>query len=221
MRKAALVIALISGCATAHPPAAGEPGEELRLELARAYMRTGAYVAALPLIQRSLAERPSDPEVRTLYATVLRERKLYEQAETEFLTVVHAAPRHAPAWAGLGIVYDLLHRPGEAERAHTRSVKLEPKNAAYWNNLGFSRLIAGREEAAIQALEHALALDPSLVVAYNNLGFAYGRRGDDERAQRCFRAAGSDEGAATNLLLVHSLREAAEPTRADEKGGRP
>lgn len=194
------------GASKAHLQKAEIDGRLLRVELAQTYVGRGAYEAAIPLLRLAVAEFPDSPRVRTLYGTVLRERGLYPQAEREFLAALRTAPGFAPAWAGLGILYDLMRRPADAERAHRRAIALAPGVAAYWNNLGFSLYVAGRTDEAIAALERALALDPSLVVAYNNLGFAYGRKGDYANAERCFRGAagGSGEaGAYLNLALVY------------------
>lgn len=201
-----LSLVLASGCAAsqAHMRKAQRDGEMLRVELAETYVRKGAYEAAVPLLTRAVAEHPNSPRVRVLYATVLRERGLYPQAEREYKMAIKLARRYAAAWAGLGLLYDLMRRPDDAEAAHRMAVRLAPRDAGYWNNLGFSMYLAGKNEEAIASLEQALELDPSLVVAYNNLGFAYGRRGAYDDAARCFRtAAGSEAVARVNLALVY------------------
>jgi Flp pilus assembly protein TadD len=181
-------------------------GEALRVDLAETYVEKGAFDAATPLLVRAVAELPDEPRVRFLYGVVLREKRLYPQAERELRKAVTLAPGYARAWDGLGVLYDLWRRPADAEAAHRRAVELAPDVAAYWNNLGFSLYVAGKTDDAILALEQALALDPSLVQAYNNLGFAYGRRGDMTAAERCFRAAGSEPMALVNLALVFEER---------------
>jgi Flp pilus assembly protein TadD len=207
------------GCASqSHLRKADLEGRRLRLELAEAYVNKGAYAAALPLVQQSIREFPDSPEVRVLYATVLRERGSLLQAERELKRAIAKAPRLASAHAGLGMIYDLTRRPEAALRQHRLAVKLSPRNAGYWNNLGFSLLVTGQSEDAVDALEKAIELDPSLVMAYNNLGFAYARLGREEEALRTFRAAVGDAGAYINLAYVYDERgdEDAARTLRDE-----
>jgi Flp pilus assembly protein TadD len=110
----------------------------------------------------------------------------------------------------MGLLFDLMHRPEEAQRAHRAALLLAPSSATYWNNLGFSLFVAEQNDEAVAALEKALSLDPGLVVAYNNLGFAYGRRGDMADAERSFRTAGGEIGALVNMAIVHERRGDAE-----------
>jgi Flp pilus assembly protein TadD len=194
----------LSGCASDQSlQKAEKDGELLRFDLARTFVRKGAYVAALPLVQKAAAEHPDNPDVRTLHGTVLRERSLYPQAEREYLAALERAPNFAEAWAGLGILYDLMGRHEDALKAHRKSLELSPREASYWNNLGFSYYIAGEDDKAIDALQRALGLDASLVVAYNNLGFAYAKKQDFVNARRCFHAALGEVSGNLNLALAY------------------
>jgi Tfp pilus assembly protein PilF len=210
-------LCLAAGCATQDSlERAEQAGEALRLDLAESYVRKGAYAAAMPLVKRSVEEHPESAHLHVLYAAVLREQGLYPQAEKELLAALEREPQSAAAFAGQGLLYELMRRPDEALAAHRRAVALAPKNAMYWNNFGFSLYVRGRTDGAVYALERALALDPSLVVAYNNLGFAYGRLKDYEGARRAFRSAVGETGAEANMALVYQSngnRRAEEPAR--------
>jgi Tfp pilus assembly protein PilF len=203
-RRALIGLVVVAACASSqHVRKTEAEGRALRSDLAEMYIEKKAYDAALPLLKRSLAEDPKNPHLHTLYATVLRERALYPQAEGEYLTALKLDEKHAPAWAGIALLYDLTHRPVDAERAHRRALALAPGAAAYYNNYGFSLYIAGRYDEAIVVLEKALLIDPTLSVAYNNLGFAYGRRGRYDDAERTFRTGGGEIAAKLNLALVY------------------
>ncbi len=201
-----LAAALLSGCAASGATIkdADRDGAALRVDLARTFVSRGAWEAAAPLLARAVIETPDNAEVRTLYATVLRERTLYPQAEREFRAALALDPRAAAAHAGLGVLYDLTRRPAEAEPAHRAAIALAPRYAPFWNNLGFSLLVVDRADEACAALEQALALDPSLAVAYNNLGFAHGRKRDYIAAERAFRAAGTEAHTRMNLSIAHA-----------------
>jgi len=221
MMKRLLVMLLASGCATsANLRKTEEDGEKMRFDLAETYVRKGAYAAAIPLLRREVIAHPKNDAVHTLYAIVLREQGLYPQAEKELKAALALAPASPRALDAIGVLYDLMRRPEEAEAAHRAALSAAPSAAMYWNNLGFSLYVAKKTDDAIVALERALALDPGLVVAYDNLGFAYGRRGDDAGAERCFRTAGGELGSRVNMAIVYEQRgesERASRLRADAK----
>lgn len=219
--KRALALMLAAGCATAsHVKKMEAEGEALRLDLAESYVHKKSYVAAIPLLRRSVDSDPKDPRAHVLFGVVLREQGLYPQAEKELKTATELKPSWARGWKELGVLHDLQRRPADAERAHRNALELAPKDAEVWNNLGFSLYVAGRTEEAIPALEKALALDPGLIVAYNNLGFAYGRAGRLDDAERSFRTAGGEQSVLVNMAIVHEKRgetDTAERMRAEAK----
>jgi Flp pilus assembly protein TadD len=226
MSRLLAIVLVLGACAHRQQTQRADEGELLREDLAATFIQRGNYDAAIPLLRRALSEKPKSARLHALYGVVLREKKLYPQAESELRAAIAADARYAPAWADLGILLDLAHRP-EAVEAHRAALKLAPGTAAYWNNLGFSYYIAGRNDEAITALEHALALDPALSIAYNNIGFAYARKGDFETAMRVFRQGGGEIAARLNLALVYDEKgetasaarlraEAAELTKLQE-----
>ncbi len=213
---ALLAATTIAGCAGAQKRHAEmqKQGESLRIDLAELYVQKNARQAAVPLLQRILAERPLDVRARVLYGTVLRDLNLYPQAEAELRRALAIEANRSDAHAALAILLDLTGRHDEALKHHVLATRLAPGSADYRNNLGFSLLAAGDAEKAIPALEAALALDPGLSHAYANLGFAYGRAGRIEDAERTFRAGLGEAGALINLSLVHAERGDAETAAA-------
>lgn len=211
-----LVLLVAAGCGAAQKQHAKlqQEGEQFRAELAELYVEKGALQAAVPLLQRILAEHPDDLRSRVLYGTVLRDLGLYPQAERELRYALEQDDDRADAHAALAILLDLTGRHDEALPSHQRAAKLAPGDASYQNNLGFSLLTAGDAEGAIAPLELALALDPALPQSYANLGFAYGRAGRLDDAERTFRAGLGEAAALYDLALIHDER--GELARADE-----
>ncbi len=215
---AVLVVSLggLAACGAAQKQHAKlqKEGEEFRAELAELYVQKGAKEAAVPLLQRILAEHPDDSRSRVLYGVVLRDLGLYPQAERELRHVVDNADPRPDAHAALGILLDLTGRHDEALEHHQAAAKLAPGDASYRNNLGFSMLAAGDAEGAIAPLEAALALDPALPQSYANLGFAYGRAGRLDDAERTLKAGLGEAAALYDLALIHD--ELGDAERADE-----
>jgi len=188
-------------------------GVALRLDLARVMVRSRAYEAAVPLLQRLIGEAPRDVQARIMYATVLRQRGLYGQAVTQYSEALKLAPNAAEAYSGLGITYSRLGKHAEAVRVHRKATELAPR-ADMWNNLGFALYASGDASGAITALERALLLDPNSMIASNNLGFAYGKLGRYEEALRVFRTAVGESRAYLNLAVVYD--QAGNEKRAAE-----
>ncbi len=217
MRRSLVTVVLVlaaaaAGCGAAQKQHAKlqKEGEQFRAELAELYVDKGAMQAAVPLLQRILAEHPDDHRSRVLYGTVLRDLGLYPQAERELSYVVEHDDTRADAHAALGILLDLTGRHDDALDHHRAATKLAPGDATYRNNLGFSLLAAGDAEGAIAPLEAALSLDPGLPQSYANLGFAYGRAGRLEHAERTLRAGLGKAAALYDLALIHDERGEAE-----------
>lgn len=210
----ALLVCLLVGCAKRQQTRVADPGDQLSMELAELYVGKGVQRAAVPLLQKILAENPENIRARVLYGNVLRDLGLYPQAEREYRYVLAKAPRYAPAHAGIGILCDLQRQSKTALRHHRIAVRLAPGNPSYRNNLGFSLYLAGETDEAIVELERALAMDPSLGVAYNNLGFAYGRKKEYERAERTFRSALGEASTLLNMALIYE--ENGDLARAEE-----
>jgi Tfp pilus assembly protein PilF len=201
---AVVAASLVAGCgARKHHDTIAKQGQEMRVELAATYIEKGAKEAAIPLLQRALAERPENARIRVLYGTVLRDLGLYPQADKQLRYALTLEPGLATASAALGILYDLQSDSKLARKYHKRAVAAAPGNASYRNNYGFSLFLAGQIDDAIAQYEKALALDPSLTVGYNNLGFAYGRSGQFDKAERSFRAVGNRPATMINMSLVY------------------
>lgn len=178
-------------------------GEGLRFELAELYVKKGAKDAAIPLLQKILSEKPKDVRARLLYGKVLRDMRLYPQAERELLFARKLAPKAPAVHAALGVLYDLKRDSKRALYHHLYAVRSAPSVAAFRNNLGFSLYLAGKTDDAISHLEQALAMDPSMTVTYNNLAFAYGKRKQYDKAERTFRSALSESSTLVNMAIIY------------------
>src|SRR5262249_29738315 len=102
MFRAAVIALLAVGCSNkANLQKAEEEGLLLRMDLAHVMIHHGTYDAAMPLLQRLIAEAPKNVRPRILYATVLRQRGLYGQAVAQYREAIKLAPKDPAAYAGL------------------------------------------------------------------------------------------------------------------------
>lgn len=86
----------------------------------------------------------------------------YDEALTEFDTVLREAPKHAPSHLGRAIALMGLQRDEEALQALDTAVSIEPEFAAAYANRGILHDRHGEHSLALADYREALRLDPKL-----------------------------------------------------------
>ena len=194
-------------------PVSSSQSTALTLQLAEAMIESNSLDAAIPLLRKSIAEQPDNPDFHRLMGAVLRDKGLYEQAAVELKIALKQDPKAAPTHAALGILMALMGKLSAAETHHREALRLRPKQAAYHNNLGFTLYLQGRYREAAAEFEIALRYDPARTQFHNNLGFARARGGDEEGALASFEQAGGEAHALANMAVVHHMRGDLERAR--------
>ena len=115
---------------------------------------------------------------------------------------VYYAPTSPTAHNTLGTILAALGRGPDARRAYERALAIEPRADYALNNLCYLSVLEGKARQAVDECQAALAIDPSLSAARNNLALAFAAGGQDQLAQREFRAAGDSAAASYNFGLV-------------------
>jgi tetratricopeptide (TPR) repeat protein len=83
-----------------------DPTPANRLALAEAYLFNKQLDKALPLIEKSVAEQPSDYNLRMMYGRALRDHKQYREAAQQFYEGTKLKPDSREAWNELaGMLY--------------------------------------------------------------------------------------------------------------------
>ncbi|HVI96906.1 MAG TPA: tetratricopeptide repeat protein [Anaeromyxobacter sp.] len=198
-----LASALTLGCA-------GLRGSGPDIDIARAQVELAAQLAARRDWGAAVSALEHLPRDRTLRAsaliirgTALRERGMYEEAESDFREALQLAPKEAAAHSGLALTADLRRSWALALEHHERAAKLAPENAGYLNNWAFALFAAGRARDAIPVYERALRVTPTDRRLHNNLAFALAQVGDYRRAARHFESGGSFAEARNNLGFAY------------------
>lgn len=111
-------------------------------------------------------------------AEAAQDQKNYLLAEREYRAVIAAAPRFAPAYLNLGLVYQSEERRNEGARILKKAVRLDTHLAGAQFFLGLDECIAGNSHAAIPHLAAALRLKPNLQDGYSWLATAQKMNGD-------------------------------------------
>jgi Flp pilus assembly protein TadD len=196
------VLWCLVGCATS---SGAQRQSQLSNEIAEVLVAHHANEQATPLLQRAVAEDPTNPRIHAMLGIVLRDRGLFEQAEAELLLANKLKVDDTDTLSALGVTYDKWGKGELAESYHRRALALQPQSPDFLNNLGFSLFLRQQTQKSIEVYKEALRYDPSARRVYNNLGFAHARQADFAQAYKDFENAGGKAAAMANLGLAYEL----------------
>jgi tetratricopeptide (TPR) repeat protein len=132
----------------------------------------------------------------------------YEEAVTQFQSVVAADPKQDVAFANLGNALKEVKKYDESAAAYKKAIELKPMEAAYQNNLALSLGAAGKMDEAKAAFETAAKLDPKRAgeFLYNEAAM-YNNNQDYPKAMDAFRrtleADPNNKGAMLQLAISY------------------
>jgi len=155
-----------------------EPGNpDLLFNLAKLEMDRGRPAAAVPLLERSLAIRPSAGAWKNLGVCRL-DLEDSRQAVEAFTRCAGLAPADPVPWSYVGAAWQQAGDLGAAEQAHAKALALQPDNPEILNNLGSTRLLQRRLDEAETAFRRAIAVWPDYAEAHYGLAWVllHGRR---------------------------------------------
>lgn len=130
--------------------------------------------------QISIASLSSSARSHFAAGEAAQKQKNDAQAEQQYRTVIALAPRFAPAYLNLGLVYQNQERWREATQMFHRAVKLDPSLTGAQFFLGVDYCLQGQPQLAVPRLEAALHQNPRLEDAYSWLATAHKMDGDLE-----------------------------------------
>ena len=186
--------------------AVDEQARKMSGEIAEIMVAHHAIDAAVPLVQRGLADDPNNPRMHTLMGILLRDRGLFAEARRELTLAYQLEPRDLDTVVAMGMLLDLMGDGVAAEVWHKRAIGMDDQHAELYNNLGFSHYLRHEYSEAVVAYKQALERDPSAHRVYNNLGFALARLGQYEDALANFERASGRGGALANMGVAYELQ---------------
>ena len=137
----------------------------------------------------ALMMNPNLDVVHTSRGDLYRSTGRYSDAEAAYLTALANDPVNVDALRGLGIAYQHLKQPLEAERILRRATDAHPGDASAFNSLGVFLFQKGRFEEAATQYEYSVALRPDDAKYVSNLASAYMMQGDFASAMTYFQKA--------------------------------
>jgi len=112
-----------------------------------------------------------------------------EAAKAKFEQAVQADAADVRALLGLGLSFEALQKPADAERAYRAAIEADESFAEAHNNLGLLLRDRGDDAAAIAALTRATEADPRLASAVQNLALALEDAGRFDEAAAAYQKA--------------------------------
>ncbi len=144
-----------------------DPTQANRTALAMAYLFAEQPDRALPLLQQAVSAEPANYDLRMVYARVLRDRKQYTAAATQFYSAAKLKPGEPKTWNELG---GMLYMTGDlppALAAYNKAHELGDDSAGNW----FLRAII---------LDKLKQLKPALDAYQHFLSMSQGKNPDQE-----------------------------------------
>ncbi|HZM68931.1 MAG TPA: tetratricopeptide repeat protein [Candidatus Cryosericum sp.] len=172
-----------------HALAKGAPGQEVRLNLARAFLEKGDYEKARSAAAEVLRADPRSKQAEAIIAgTYIKEGRL-EEAEARLRAALAIDASFLLARAKLGEVLQRQGRDDEALKELETAVSIAPLSPIEFNNIGNIHRRHGRIDQAMLAYRDALRADPQYIGAYNNLGLCLQEGGRLKEAAALYEKA--------------------------------
>jgi len=157
------------------------------VNLGDALYEAGETEEALTRLAAAANRYPDNPWVLRQYAFRLVQEGRYEDCIETFTRAISLESAdlgldHIEALRNLGIAYDNLDRPADAERCYRQALLIDPNDAHVLNSLGVSYGWDDRNEEAIDVYRQAIAADPLIGIVHFNLGIQLRKVGKYEEA---------------------------------------
>ena len=167
----------------------GAPGQEVRLNLARAFLEKGEHERARAAAEEVLRADPRSKQAEVITAgTYIREGK-FQEAEGRLRAALDIDSTFLLARSKLGEVLQRQGRDDEALLEFEKAVAIAPLSPVEFNNIGNLHRRHGRIDRAMHAYRDALRADPQYIGAYNNLGLCLQEKGRLQEAAALYEKA--------------------------------
>lgn len=169
-----------------------------------------------------LAKHPTCANTRYNLGMGYLTKRMFTEAEKEFLAAVEESPKMAEAYVQLGGICMYRDDMEGCLRYNLEAAKAQPFFAVPFANVGFVHMQRGEADLATKAFKKALTCDPKFVQAHANLGGLHFMQGDFEEAiKHCTKAIELEPmfgPAYHNLAMVYiEMKEYDKAVEAVEK----
>ncbi|MBW1735335.1 MAG: tetratricopeptide repeat protein [Deltaproteobacteria bacterium] len=198
-------------------PVPEKRASELRpnyLALAEELIGRGFYQVALANLKEAEAGHADKARLFFLMGVCQRELGRYRQAERNFKRAIALDRGFAPAYDGLGLVFDMKREHEKARAAYRKAISINPARADFYNNLGYSLLLSDDPLGAKGYFAKALAVSPEFEKALNNMALCHVMLGEHKEALGTLKKIYSLDIAYNNLGVMYYLEQDWDKARA-------
>jgi tetratricopeptide (TPR) repeat protein len=176
-------------------------------------MQNGRYAEAEPMLERSLALRPT-PWTCVYLGVCVAALRRQEAALAYYRQALDLDPDYEEAEYNLGCLLRFSD-PSAAERHFRRAVEIDPVYTLAWGELGHVLLVQGRTREAAEALDRAVTLGPEHVWHQLRLAVTLARSGSLSEADQHMRAALQLRHSVTSQEHLECLKSELAAERAE------
>lgn len=161
---------------------------------------------------------PQDPEAQFDYGRALHQAGRVEEAISKYEFAIGKKPSVSTALSDgsfstaefyLGLAWEDLGDPDQAQEHYERALKLNPRDAKCESNLGLILIKKGMRTEARQHFEHSLSINPNLQVAHKELADIVCGQGEYDLAithyEEAIRIQPDFKEAKQNLAFARTL----------------
>ncbi len=179
--------------------------------LGNVQMALGDFDAAIASLEQALQLSPENEQAQRNLAEAYVASMQFERAEKFYLDALNVKP-DARLFNGLGVVYDLMGRGGDARQSYHAGLVLMPKDARIMTNLALSLGLSGDTKPAIKMVQDLLNSREASAKLRQNLAFLYVLSNQKPLAEKILRLDMDDFEIARVVDFYKSV--AAEPDAA-------
>ncbi|WP_443749203.1 tetratricopeptide repeat protein [Asticcacaulis solisilvae] len=129
-------------------------------------------------------------------------------------TVTELKPKDWQAWSLLGVAYQQVKRPDDAQAAWATALKLSPDNAAVLTNMAMAKVAGGDFAGAEPLLRTAVAQKDATLQIRQNLALVLGLQGKMAEAEKLLRQDLPPAQADANLAWLQQQTQGAKTPAA-------
>lgn len=191
--------------------------EKAHFNLGLVYHKSGNFKKALDCYDKALEINPGYADALNNKGGVLKALGNFQGAYKCYSDAATIKPS-ATIYYNIGLVLQMLKRPGDAAEAYMCAVKHQPDYSEAWTGLGLALHQSKHYSQAVDAYKKSLALKPDNHDVWNGLGITYKKMKMLEPAIECFARAVTIKPDFSDALgsLVQNKLHACDWRQIDE-----
>ncbi|MCB0497617.1 MAG: tetratricopeptide repeat protein [Cyclobacteriaceae bacterium] len=181
-------------------------------------IKEGEYEEAVAGLKQILQNDQYNTEAMVWLAKALFKLEVYDEAITNYNTLINLLPAEADLYSDRGLCYHMAGDHKTALEDFDKAVSLEPENAYRYSCRAFVKGYYKDYQGALEDYNKAIELDPEDAIAYNNKGILEEQMGYAEEAKRSYDRSNEIQGIDLDKELAKiNTAEALEITLPQSK----